>query len=141
MASTSHSDTQQGESNTRLGDEAESASFRKTIASVEEVSKSKIAKFLAAQKLVLAEAKLSLSAILLSFGLALALLCIAVAIWAIINFGFSLLIYKLIPSYALCLLAVLLLNAGVGFYLMNRLKKTWQLVGFERSFSAFTQDT
>jgi len=140
MASTSQSDTQQGESNTGVGDEAESASFRKTIASVEEVSKSKIARFLAAQKLVLAEAKLSLSAILLSFGLALALLCIAVAIWAIINLALSLLIYKLIPYYALCLLAVLLLNVGVGLYLASRLKQTWQLVGFERSFSAITQD-
>lgn len=136
------SETQQNtaSANTSASNEAQYASFTKTLASIEELVGTKVDKVLAAKSLVIAEAKVSLSALLLSFCLALGVLCIAIILWLLINVALGLTIYNIIPSVALALAVAIILNLCLAFYLSKQLKQTWDLVGLRRSFSAFNKE-
>jgi hypothetical protein len=109
---------------------AQSASFTKTYESIDALFGSKIARLIASKNLVVAEAKLSLSAILLSFAISLTLVVIAAVIWILLNIGAGLVVYELIHSISLSIVILLIINTLLGLWLFKQLKSVWELVGF-----------
>jgi len=109
---------------------AQSASFTKTYESIEALFGSKIARLIASKNLVVAEAKLSLSAILLSFAISLTLVVIAAVLWILLNIGAGLMVYELIHSISLSIIILLIINTLLGLWLFKQLKAVWKLVGF-----------
>jgi len=110
-------------------------SFKKTYESIETLFGSKIAKLIASKNLIVAEAKLSLSAILLSFAISLTLVVIAGLIWLLINVGIGLVLHELIHSIGVPIFILLALNSLLGLWLFKQLKNIWKLVGFHSTVS------
>tara|TARA_R110002050_G_scaffold191458_1_gene326215 strand:+ start:1039 stop:1467 length:429 start_codon:yes stop_codon:yes gene_type:complete len=119
----------------RTAQAAQIASFKKTYESIEALFGSKIAKLIASKNLVIAEAKLSLSAILLSFAISLMLVVITTMLWILLNIGIGLIIYELIESIGLSIVTLLIINASLGLWLSKQLKNIWKLVGFHSTVS------
>jgi len=115
--------------------EQQSASFQKTYDSLETLLGSKVAKLITTKNLVVAEAKLSLSAILLSFAISIALIVITVTIWVLLNLGIGLTLYALSLSTSMPIVLLLVINIGLGFWLFKQLKSVWQLVGFNATLA------
>jgi len=110
-------------------------SFKKTYESIETLFGSKIAKLIASKNLIVAEAKLSLSAILLSFAISLTLVVIAGLIWLLTNVGIGLIINEFIHSTGGSIFILLVLNSLLGLWLLKQLKNIWKLVGFHSTVS------
>ncbi|WP_076420682.1 hypothetical protein [Colwellia sp. UCD-KL20] len=117
----------------------QSASFKKTYDSIEALFGSKIARLIASKNLVVAEAKLSLSAILLSFAISLTLVVIAAVIWILLNIGLGLVVYKFIDSISLSIILLLVVNTSLGLWLFKQLKSIWKLVGFHSTVAQIVE--
>ena len=118
----------------------QTASFKETYDSIAVLFESKIAKLKASKNLVVAEAKISLSAILLSFAISLTLVVIVAVIWVLINFGLGLLVVELTQSLSLSLFILLTINILLGLWLFKQLKSIWKLVGFHSMISTLVED-
>lgn len=118
---------------------AQDASFKKTYDSIEALFGSKIARLIASKNLVVAEAKLSLSAILLSFAISLTLVVIAAVIWILLNIGLGLAVYKFIDSISLSIILLLVINTSLGLWLFKQLKSIWKLVGFHSTVAQIVE--
>ena len=110
-----------------------SASFHQTFESIEALIEAKGQKLLAAKELVEAEAKLSLSAILLSFALCLLLVVITTIVWALINTGVGYLIIDLTGSYYVAFGILLAANFGLAAFIYYQVTLVWELVGFSNT--------
>lgn len=117
----------------------QSASFKKTYNSIEALFGSKIARLIASKNLVVAEAKLSLSAILLSFAISLTLVVIGAVIWILLNIGLGLVVYKFIDSISLSIILLLVVNTSLGLWLFKQLKSIWKLVGFHSTVAQIVE--
>ncbi len=113
----------------------QSASFKKTFDSLETLLGSKIIKLIASKDLVVAEAKLSLSAILLSFAISLTLVVITAMVWMLLNIGLGLLVYHMSLSLNVPIILLLIINAGLAWWLFKQLKNIWKLVGFHSTIT------
>lgn len=109
---------------------AQEASFKKTYDSIEALFGSKIARLIASKNLMVAEAKLSLSAILLSFAISLTLVVIAAVVWILLNIGVALIVYHFVQAIGLSIIILLMINSALGLWLFKQLKSIWKLVGF-----------
>ena len=118
----------------------QTTSFKETYDSIFLLFESKIAKLKASKNLVVAEAKISLSAILLSFAISLTLVVIAAVIWVLINFGLGLLVVELTQLLSLSLFMLLTINILLGLWLFKQLKNIWKLVGFHSMLSTLVED-
>ncbi|MEI4551827.1 hypothetical protein [Pseudoalteromonas spongiae] len=111
------------------------AKLAQTFESVIALLESKIAKLITSKNLVAAEAKVSLSAALLSFAICLTLVVIVSVIWLLLNAVVGLTLYKMYPSLALVIGSLLLLNSALAVWLFIQLKRIWHRVGFKASAS------
>jgi len=117
----------------------QAASFIKTYESIEALFGSKITKLIALKSLVVAEAKLSLSAILLSFAISLTLVVVAAMVWILLNIGVGLICYEFIGSTAISIIILIAINALLGLWLFKQLKTIWKLVGFSSIIANITE--
>jgi hypothetical protein len=117
----------------------QAASFKKTYESIEALFGSKIARLIASKNLIAAEAKLSLSAVLLSFAISLTLVVIAAVVWILLNIGVGLIVYKLIQSLSLSIILLLIINTSLGLWLFSQLRKIWDLVGFHTTVAKIAE--
>ena len=125
--------TSKQQPNDELG--AQAASFIKTYKSIEALFGSKIAKLIALKGLIVAEAKLSLSAILLSFAISLTLVVVTAVVWILLNIGVGLIFYEFSNSAAISIIILLTINTLLALWLFKQLKTIWNLVGFHSMIS------
>lgn len=111
------------------------ASLEQTYDSVKALFDSKVAKLITSKQLVVAEAKMSLSALLLSFAISLCLVVIVSVIWILLNGAVGLLVYTLMPNVASVIGILLVLNGTLAVGLFYQLTRVWRLVGFSASLS------
>lgn len=133
-ADNSHEQASSGQSN------REDASFSHTIESIDKALKTKLQTFAATKHLLVAEAKLSLRALLLAAGIILGLVATAIVAWTAINALIGFCVFLLIPSVLISLLVVVIFNVVLGILLFRELANTWQVVGFEKTINAFTKE-
>lgn len=130
MESTTPTNKQGEQSQVDSAQEQASASFYHTFVSIETLVNAKVQKLVASKALVEAEAKLSLSALILSLAICLLLVVITTVIWALLNTGLGILIAHFSGSIALALVALIIVNALLGVWLFKELKSVWNLIGF-----------
>jgi hypothetical protein len=119
-----------GESSSSTGnDEHANPSFTETFESIEAVLSAKTSKVVAFKNLLEAEAKLSLSSILVSLAISLVLVVICTIIWALLNTALALFIINIFASYTLAIATLLAINIVLGLGLYHQLKRVWSMVG------------
>jgi len=139
--------SKQQASSSNLGDDGEhepmaheiDASFRKTYESIEALFTSKRGKLSTLKQLVIAEAKLSLSSVLVVIGLGLLLLVAGTTVWLLINFGLGWLIFYYLQSGAISVITLILVNTLLCVYLFKQIQKVYELVGFPTATATLSE--
>ncbi len=115
------------------------ASFRQTFASIQALLSAEKTKAVAVKDLVVAETKLSFSAILVCVGMALAVVAVSTVLWATVNVAIAFLVYALLPNYFIAISIPLVINVFVTWALINYIKRTWCKVGLKNTIDAIQQ--
>lgn len=116
------------------------ASFNATFKSIDLLLTAKLEKFVALRSLLNAEAKLSLGAAVLFLLGGIALSCVLLTLWLLLNLLLGILMHQIINSFLLSIPALLCLNFLCALFLYKYLTHLRALIGLPLTIKSLSED-